>query len=105
PLVGTGNPPGHHAFGATPHRTRRRYRMVPLAPRSPSRRTRGSHQIKNATVVLGAGTAGQNGSEPGQAWDKPGTTSVKALAARVLGRDKLRDNIGTETLKSCPTLS
>ena len=26
--------------------------MVPLAPRSPSRRTRGSHQIKNATVVL-----------------------------------------------------
>ena len=28
--------------------------MVPLAPRSPSRRTRGSHQIKNATVVLGA---------------------------------------------------
>ena len=54
---------------------------------------------------LGSGTAGQNGSGPGQARDKAGTISVKALAARILSRDKTRDSSGTETPKSCPTPS
>ena len=39
---------------------------------------------------------------PGQARDKAGTASIKALAARVLDRDKARDNSGTTAPKSCP---
>ena len=52
-MVGAGNPPCCFAFGPTPDPTRRRHCMVPLAPRPSSRRTRGPHHVKNATVVLG----------------------------------------------------
>src|SRR4051794_15576997 len=51
-MIGAGNPPYCFWFGATPNRTRRRHRVVPLAPRPLSRRATSSHQIKTATVVL-----------------------------------------------------
>ena len=42
------------------------------------------------------GTAGQNPERGGQARDSAGTNSVRALAAKVLRRDKGRDSGGTD---------
>jgi hypothetical protein len=51
------------------------------------------------------GTGGQNPERAGQAWDSAGTNSVRALAAKVLRRDKGRDSGGTDWPISCPTPS
>jgi hypothetical protein len=51
------------------------------------------------------GTAGQNPERGGQARDSAGTNSVRALAAKVLRRDKGRDSGGTDWPISCPTPS
>ena len=59
PLVGSGDPACGDALGPAAHPARSRHRLVGVAPRSPGRRTRRSHQTKIATVVLGGATANQ----------------------------------------------
>ena len=52
---------------------------------------------------LEAGTVGQNADAAGSRWDKGGTPSIKALALKVLQRDKRRDNSGKSLPEPCPT--
>src|SRR3954447_19989996 len=51
-LVGPGNPTNSAASRTKTHRARSCYRMVALATRPPSRRSKSSHQTKITTVML-----------------------------------------------------
>jgi hypothetical protein len=52
PLVNPGSPPHRHQTRSKADPTRTRHRMVALAQSSPSRRSAGALQSKEATVML-----------------------------------------------------
>jgi hypothetical protein len=53
-MVHSGNPPHRNKTGPAPHSASPHHRMVTLAASASGRSTTRTHEIKNATVMLGS---------------------------------------------------